>query len=210
MRLPQQPLLKVVPANDNSEQEKWKRKHQPSHSVLHNKAITSQISTPSSRCNAQMNGCSSSYRLRAQLHLKQRHLRVKTDICGWLTRPKIPFSLWRWTVISGLMKLLASMGMPIPRFAGGGFVKGSNHNLTASMRWKCYFYISSLPSHSPSLCLLLASSSNKLITFSVIKTVLFLEAARWRSGNQGCEFDPQAWSLSAWTASVCQLLPTVK
>jgi len=34
-----------------------------------------------------------------------------------LTSPRMPFSLCRWTVISGLMKLLASMGIPMPRLA---------------------------------------------------------------------------------------------
>lgn len=140
-----------MPANNYSEEEKWKRKRRTCHYMLRNKAITSQISTPSSQCDAQMNGCSSPYELRAQPHLKRRQLKGKMDVCGWLTSPKIPFSLWRWTVISGLMKLLASMGMPIPRFADSGFVKDSNHNLTVSMQWKFYLYFLSLASHSPSL-----------------------------------------------------------
>lgn len=51
--------------------------------------------------------------------------------------------------MSGLMKLLASMGMPIPRFADSGVVKGSRHNFTVSNAMEV-LYVLSLASHSPS------------------------------------------------------------
>lgn len=67
---------------------------------------------------------------------KQWKLRGKKAPDKHLTSPRIPFSLWRWTVMSGLMKLLASMGMPMPRLADELNVKeGIEHqNLVVRMR----------------------------------------------------------------------------
>lgn len=43
---------------------------------------------------------------------------MKQQMFVWpLTNPSIPFSLCKQTLTSGGMKLLASMGIPIPRFA---------------------------------------------------------------------------------------------
>lgn len=59
--------------------------------------------------------------------LKHWNLRRKKALCRDLTSPKIPFSLWRWTVMSGFIKLLASIGIPIPRLANWIFVKDGNN-----------------------------------------------------------------------------------
>lgn len=126
------------------------------HHLLHNKPSTSQIRTPTTHCTAQKKGYASCYKLRAQFSLKtclkrpsenmqlvnwveiQKHwnLRGKRALCRRLTSPKIPFSLWRWTVISGFIKLLASMGIPIPRLADWLFVKDGNHYRLVIMQWK--------------------------------------------------------------------------
>uniref|UniRef100_A0A0E9XIB9 Secreted protein n=1 Tax=Anguilla anguilla TaxID=7936 RepID=A0A0E9XIB9_ANGAN len=42
----------------------------------------------------------------------------------------MPFSLCRWTVMSGLMKLLASIGIPMPRFA---YIPSSNSRAALRM-----------------------------------------------------------------------------